>query len=255
MKLDRPLVVFDLETTGAETSTARIVQMAFVKRMPDGSEKPWCTLVNPTIPIPAEATEVHGIDDAQVADAPTFGMLAAKVAAALEGCDFGGYNVRRYDVPVLLAEFVRAGVPFSLDGRRIVDAMAIFHQKEPRDLSAAVKLYTGREMKGAHDALADARASLAVLEGQFARYADLPQDVGALHELCANDAVDLEGKFRWGRDGEPVITFGKHKGKPLSWLVKERGFLSWMLTADFPADTKKLIRDALNNSIPQRKAA
>lgn len=254
MKLDRPLVVFDLETTGPEASTARIVQMAFIKRRPDGTETPWMSLVNPTVPIPPEATEIHGITDEAVRDAPTFGMLAAKVAVALEGCDFGGFNVRRYDVPVLLAEFARAGVLFSIEGRRIVDSLAIFHQREPRNLAAAVKLYTGKELEGAHDALADARASLAVLDGQLARYRDLPADVAALHEVCADGAIDLEGKFKWV-SGEAVITFGKHKGKSLAWLAKERGFLSWMLASDFPADVKQLVRAALNDSFPERKAA
>lgn len=251
MKLDRPLVMLDLETTGIETSTARIVQMGFIKLRIDGTQSPWVVLVNPVIPIPAEATAIHGVDDEAVSDSRTFREMAAGIKGALEDCDLGGFNVRRYDLPVLLAEFARAGVPFSLEGRNIIDTMAIYHQREPRDLSAAVRFYTGREMEDAHDALADARASFDVLQGQLGRYDDLPGDMAALHEICAGDAIDLEGKFKW-EGAEAVISFGKHKGKSLNWLASERGFLDWMLRSDFPEDAKHLAREAISGRFPTR---
>lgn len=254
MILTRPLVFFDLETTGADPSTARIVQVACVKRRPDGTSTEWQSLVNPGCPIPPEATEIHGITDDMVKDAPLFSWHAPGLFRALDGCDLGGFNVRRYDIPLLQAEFARVGVEFSTAGRAIVDAMALFHAKEKRDLSAAVKFYCGREMEGAHDAMADVRATIDVLQAQLSRYDDLPGDVAGLHAVGAGDAVDLEGKFAW-KDGEAVITFGKHKGKTLRWLAAEGGFLRWMLGADFGVEVKALAREALAGRFPTRKEA
>lgn len=255
MNLTRPLVFFDLETTGPDASTARIVQIACVKRRPDGTTSEWERLINPGCPIPPEATAVHGITDAMVASAPTFEAIAPTLLTSLAGCDLGGFNVRRYDIPLLQAEFARVGMDFAMTGRAIVDAMALFHFKEKRDLSAAVRFYCGREIEGAHNAMADVKATIGVFNEQLARYSDLPSDVAGLHDVCAGDAVDLEGKFAW-KDGEATLTFGKNKGRSLKWLAaNDASFLRWTLGADFGVEVKHIIKAALAGQFPSRKEA
>ncbi len=255
MNLTRPIVFFDLETTGPDASAARIVQIACVKRRPDGTSTEWQALVNPGCPIPLEAAEIHGITDDMVKDAKSFRDLASGLLQALDGCDLGGFNVRRYDIPLLQAEFARVGVEFSVEGRAIVDAMALFYAKEPRNLIAAVKFYCGKEMENAHNAMADVRATMDVLEAQLTRYSDLPADVAALHDIGAGDAVDLEGKFAW-KDGEATLTFGKNKGRSLKWLAaNDASFLRWMLGADFGVEVKNIIKAALAGQFPSRKEA
>lgn len=248
------MVFFDLETTGTQPLTDRIVQIACVKRYPDGKEVEWESLVNPGCPIPPEASSIHGITDEQVADAPTFAVLAPKLVRALAGCDLGGFNVRRFDIPMLLAEFSRAGHAFSIDGRAIVDAMSIFHVQEPRNLSAAVKFYLMQEMTGAHNALNDVRATIGVFDAQTKRY-NLPDTAFGVSELCAGDSVDLAGKLVW-KDGEVSVAFGKQKGKALRWLAKnDRGFLDWMMRGEFDADTKAIVSQALQgNHLAKEKA-
>lgn len=247
MKLFRPLVFFDLETTGTQPSADRIVQIACVKRYPDGREVEWETLVNPGCPIPKEASEIHGITTEKVVDAPSFAALAPKLVRALDGCDLGGFNVRRFDLPMLLAEFARTGQTFSLDGRAIIDAMSIFYLQEPRDLSAAVKFYLLQEMTGAHNALNDVRATLRVFDEQTKRY-QLPDTADGVSALCAGDSVDLAGKLVW-KDGEVTVAFGKQKGKTLRALAKnDRGFLDWMMRWEFDADTKAIVSQALQGT-------
>lgn len=255
MNLTRPLVFFDLETTGPDASTARIVQIACVKRRPDGTSTDWQSLVNPGCPIPLEAAEIHGITDAMVKDAPRFITISGGLMNSLQGCDLGGFNVRRYDIPLLQAEFARVGMEFSMAGRAIVDAMALFHAKEKRDLSAAVQFYCGRPMADAHDAMADVKATIDVLDAQLGRYSDLPADVAGLHAVGAGDAVDLEGKFAW-KNGEPTLTFGKNKGRSLKWLAaNDASFLRWMLGADFGVEVKAIVREALAGKFPAKEAA
>jgi len=251
--LDRPLVFFDLETTGPEIGTDRIVEFAAVKLLPDGSRRSWQTRVNPEMPIPAAATKIHGIADADVKSAPTFGRLASRLLAALEGADLGGYNARRFDVPFLIAEFRRVRMQTDLHARRIVDPMRIFHLREPRDLGAAVKRYCGRELDGAHHAKADTEAALDVFLAQV-REGHAPASVEEAHVLCAEGAIDLERKLAWA-DAEAVIAFGKQRGRSLRELAEQdRGFLEWMLTekAGFPEDTKTIIRAALSGAFPVR---
>jgi DNA polymerase-3 subunit epsilon len=251
--LDRPLAVFDIESTGLNRKTDRIIDLAILVLHPDGTRDTHTFRVNPEQPIPSDSTAVHGISDADVQDAPTFRQVAHEVADVLRGCDFGGFNVTRYDAPLLQEEFVRAGIPFSMEGRRILDAQRIYHLKEPRDLTAALQFYCGEDHAGAHGALDDAEATLRVLEAQLQRYADLPPDLNALAEWCnPRDPTwaDSEGKIRW-RDGDLVINFGQKHGTRLKELVmNNRGFLEWMLKSDFPEDTKELVRDALNNRYP-----
>ena len=259
LQLKRPLVFFDLETTGPDKETDRIVQFAALKMLPDGSDRRWETLINPGCPIPPAATAVHGITDEMVASAPSFAERAGKIWGALLHCDLAGYNARRFDVPMLIAEYSRLrgyeAACADLAGRAIVDPMRIYHQREPRDLSAAHQFFLGEKLEDAHQAMNDVVAAQRVFLAQLARYDDLPADVDALSEVCAEDAVDLERKLVW-KDGEVVIAFGKMRGKSLRWLLdNDQGFLRWMLEPknSFPADTKNLIRHALEtNTSPLR---
>lgn len=247
MKLDRPLVFLDLETTGPEVTTDRIVEIACIKVHPDGTRTNWRKLVNPERPIPASATKVHGITDADVATADKFATLAPGLVRSLEGCDLGGYNVRRFDLPLLMCEFERVTVPFSLEGRAIVDPQVIFFRIEPRDLSAAVRRFCGDEMENAHSALADTEAALKVFERQVMQYADLfDKPMAEVSAICAGSSVDLQGKFVRNEEGEIVCTIGAQRGVPLAKLAKtDPGFLRWILSKDFAPDTKALVRKAL----------
>lgn len=254
LTLTRSLVMLDVETTGAEVQSCRVVQLGCVKLLPSGERRRWVTLVNPEVPIPPAATAVHGIDDEAVKDAPTMVKVAPRLAAALEGCDVGGFNARRFDIPVLERECLRGGVSVDLRGRLVVDPLKVFHAYHPRDLAAAVRTYLGRDMEGAHDALADAEAALDVMLAQVEAHG-LPGNVMALHAVCAGDSVDLEGKLRWV-EGEATFTFGKHSGKSLRWVSEnDPSFLSWLLKQDFPRDVKDICRAALHGRFPGLEAA
>jgi len=254
LKLDRPLAIFDIESTGTNYRTDRIVEIAFIILKPDGSETTEVFRVNPEMPIPAEVTQIHGITDADVRDCPTFKALAQQLYALLQDCDLGGYNLIRFDIPMLIEEFLRASINFSLEGRRIVDAQRIFHKKEPRDLTAALAYYCGGVAHpDAHGAVADARATLQVLEGELERYADLPRTMNELDAYCSlreSSWVDREGKFKL-ENGEVVINFGKKKGETLKNLARnDPSFLRWMLKSDFSSDTKEIVRKALESPRP-----
>ena len=251
----RPLVVFDLETTGTDRLNDRIVEIAALKIHPDRTVQTLDRRLNPGIRIPREATEIHGISDEDVRLAPTFTAVAPELAAFFEGADLAGYNIRGFDVPLLGKEFERAHQPFSVEGRRLVDAQTIFFKKEPRDLSAAVRLFAGREHVDAHSAFADAVATAEVLAGELSRYADLPRNVAGLHDFSApaeGRFVDPDKRFFW-RDGAAVFAFGEHRGRPLADVVKTHAaYLDWILRAEFPAETKKIVSAALNGVFPTR---
>lgn len=251
-----PLVVFDLETTGPDRLTDRIVEVAALKVSPDGSVSVFETRVNPGVKIPREATAVHGISDADVADAPSFADVAPRLAAFLEGCDLAGYNLRGFDIPLLARELERAKVSFSFEGRRVVDAQVIYFRKEPRDLSAAVRTFAGREHDGAHSALADTVAAAEVLAGQLKRYPDLPRAIDALAAFTApveGRWVDADKRFVW-RDGAAVFNFGAKRGQPLEAVAaKSPEYLDWMLDADFPEEAKRIVREAREGRFPVRK--
>ncbi len=253
MKLNRPLAVFDLETTGVNPATDRIVEVAMVKLMPDGSRDSQSWLVNPGQPIPPGASKVHGIQDEDVAEAPSFEQLAAEIQAAFEGCDLSGFHAERFDIPLIAAEFRRVGLSFPAPGTKVIDSRTLFVLQEPRSLTAAVSFYCGRSHEGAHRALADAVATADVLEAQLARYSELPQEVDALHDfLHPSDPnwIDSAGKFAW-HCGEAVITFGKHKDRSLKEMVeKEANYLRWVMDKDFPEDVKSIIADALEGRYP-----
>ena len=253
---DAPLAIFDLETTGPDRLTDRIVEVAAVKVSPDGTVGVFETRVNPGVKIPREATAVHGISDADVADAPPFSVVAPDLVAFLEGCDLAGYNLRGFDIPLLAREFERVKVPFSFDGRRVVDAQVIYFRKEPRDLGAAVRTFVGREHTGAHSALADTIAAAEVLAGQLTRYADLPREMEALAAFTApveGRWVDPDKRFVW-RDGAAVFNFGAKRGQTLADVAsKNPEYLDWMLDADFPEEAKRIVREAREGRFPSRK--
>lgn len=257
LKLDRPLVIFDIESTGVTPNRDRIVELAVLKIMPDGSSTSNCRRLNPEMAIPPSSTAVHGITDADVADAPTFAMIAENFAAYLENCDLGGYNIVNFDIPMLQAEFQRVGVPFGIEGRRIVDGYTIFCKLYPRTLSAAYKFFCGEELVDAHSAEADTAATWQVLLGQLARHPELPRDIEGLSAFSENsdpDAIDRTRRFKF-RDGEAVINFGKNIGRTLREVaVNDPGFLRWIVRSDFPEDVKVIARDALSGIFPKREA-
>ena len=249
LSLTKPLVFFDLETTGVDPFTDRIVQLAAIKFIPDGSRSEINWLFNPGMPIPKGASDVHGITDDMVADKPAFGDFAAELSALFDGADFGGYNVKNFDMPLLLTEFDRIGLSLDPEAILVVDAMKIFQVKEPRTLTAAYKKYCGKELVDAHDALADIKASVAVFEGQMTYYDDIPDTVEAIHEFCFPkdpDGFDADGKLRFV-DGELTINFGKNKGKFLKDLaMHDRGYLEWILNSRFSDKVKGAVKEALD---------
>ena len=253
IKLDRSLAILDIEATGISPRADRIVELAILRIEPDNTEQLRTWLVNPTIPIPVETTAIHGITDEVVKNCPTFAQIAGEVKAFLGDSDLGGFNIGRFDVPMLCEEFLRTGVAFEADSRRVLDAQRIFHTREPRDLSAALAFYCGRAHVDAHGAEGDVRATREVLLGQFQKYADLPTDMEAIDRLFnARDPfhADRSGRFRWV-DGEITVNFGKKKGARLRDLVKDDpGFLKWIVKNDFPLDTRRIAENALAGIFP-----
>lgn len=249
LDLQRPLAVFDLETTGTRIGTDRIVQIAIVRLLPGGGRDAWQSLVNPGMPIPAEATAVHGITDADVADAPGLDGLAGEVAERFHGCDLCGFNVLRFDLPFLSEELLRVGHNWDTAGLRVVDALRIYHHFERRDLSAATRFYLGREHGRAHDALADVEATADVLLAQLERYPELGRDVASLGEFCGDRKrpPDAAGKLLYDDQGQVCLAFGKYR----SWTIEtvgrnDPGYLQWLLTkAELPASTVAVLKNVL----------
>ena len=244
LKLTRPIVFFDLETTGTNAARDRIVEISLLKIRPDGGEETLHYLVNPGMPIPPEATAVHGITDQDVAGAPTFGRIALTLAGFLEGCDLGGYNCLRFDIPMLSEHFLAESVPMDFHNRKVIDVQVIFHKKESRTLSKAYSFYCGRELEDAHTADADTRATYEVLLGQLDRYPDLSGDVDALDEFSHYfRTADLAGRIGYNAQGKEIFTFGKHAGKPVeSVLRQEPSYYNWIMDNDFPRDTKHILQ-------------
>jgi DNA polymerase-3 subunit epsilon len=249
-KLDRPLAFLDLETTGLSTISDRIVELAIIRISPQGDVLERVRRFNPGIPIPPEAAAVHGITDEDVADEPAFSATARSLAELLEPCDLGGFNIRRFDIPLLLAEFKRAEVPFSIQGRRLLDAQVVFHREEPRDLSAAARFYLSRDHEEAHSALGDIRTTAAVLSAQIEKYPHLPRDVDGLQAYCDEVAPFRTELDRWfqRRDGELVFRRGKHRGEALAQIATVApDYLKWMLgTGDMDDEVLQVVREALN---------
>jgi len=241
LHLKRPLVVFDLETTGTSVNLDRIVEFSFIKVMPEGTENIKTLRFNPGIPIPLEVSLIHGIYDDDVKDAPLFKLKAKELAEEFMGCDFAGFNSNKFDFPLLVEEFLRAGVEFDVENRKFVDAQRIFHMMEQRTLTAAYKFYCNKELINAHSAEADTIATLEVLKAQIERYENLENDVDFLHNFTKQDKnVDLAGRIIYNIDGIPIFNFGKHKGKLVQDVFKtDFGYYDWMMNGDFAEDTKR----------------
>ncbi len=251
-KLERPLVFFDLETTGLNLKSDRIIELALIRVSPQGDVLERVRRFNPGIPIPAEATAVHGITDADVAVEAPFCARVRALEALLTDCDLAGFNIRRFDVQMLQEEFRRCGLRFELEGRRIIDMQTIFHHEEPRDLSAAARYYLGREHDEAHTALGDIRTSTAVLSAQLERYEDLPRDLDGLHTYCERHAPIRTEVDRWfdATDDGRVFRRGKHRGRALDEVARaEPDYLQWMLGADdMDEDVLAIVREALERT-------
>lgn len=258
LNLKRPLAVFDLETTGTNVATDRIVEICILKIHPDSSQETKTWKVNPTIPIPEYASMVHGIYDADVAGEPTFKQLAKTIANFLANADLAGYNCHKFDVPILMEEFLRAEIDFDIDGRKIVDVQNIFHQMEQRTLKAAYKFYCEKELIQAHSAEADTLATFEVLIEQVQRYEKVPyidkqgkesfpvkNDMDALHRFSIGKPhVDFAGRMIYDEHGRETFNFGKHKGKLVEEVFKaEPSYYDWMMKGDFPLYTKKKLTE------------
>ncbi len=243
LNLSRPLIVFDLETTGINISQDRIVELYAIKIHSDGSEDHLHQYFNPTIPIPAEVTAIHGISDEQVANEPTFSEKAQELNLFMMKCDFGGFNSNRFDFPLLVEEFYRAGVDFDIEDRKFVDAQRIFHKKEPRNLSAAYKFYCDKELIDAHSAKADTVATWDIIRSQVEHYDDLEPTVDFLNQFSGNsDFMDFATRIKRGANGEALFNFGKFKGqKVVEVFKKDPGYYHWMMRGDFAENTKRVI--------------
>ena len=254
--LERPLVFFDIESTGTNPYRDRIVEIAVIKVMPDGTRQEVVRRINPSMPIPAGASAVHGIYDDDVKDAPTFDVVAQNLYNYLENCDLAGYNIVKFDVPMLQEEFKRCGLTLSMQNRKLIDVFNIFCRLYPRNLTAAYKFFCGGDLEDAHSALADTDATVAVLLGQLAKHPELPREMAGLAEFSAArdaDFIDSEGRLKFSGD-EAVINFGKNSGRRLKDLaVEDPGFLRWMLRSDFSEEVKSVIRKALQGEFPTRK--
>lgn len=244
LNLKNPMVFFDLETTGVSITHDRIVEVSFLKVYPNGKEEIKSRRINPGMPIPPQATAIHGITDDDVKDCPTFKQVARSLADQLEGCDLAGFNSSRFDVPMLAEEFLRAGVDFDMSKRKFVDVQIIFHRKEQRTLEAAYAFYCNKQLENAHSAEADAMATYEVLKSQLDRYPDLVNDIDALSKEYSsfNNNLDFAGRIILNEEGVEVFNFGKHKGKPVLQVLKnEPGYYSWMMEGDFPLNTKQVL--------------
>lgn len=243
LQLKRPLVIFDLETTGVSVTADRIVEICLLKVFPDGQEELRTYRVNPGIPIPKVASDVHGITDADVADMPSFKQLAPEINVFLKECDFGGFNSNKFDFPLLVEEFFRAGIEFESEKRKFIDAQRIYHFKEPRNLRAALKFYCDQDLENAHSAEADTVATWQVLKAQLEKYEDIPSDIEGLHRMSGqNNLADLAGRLVFDGKGEVVFNFGKHRGKSVKDILKnEPSYYNWMMDGDFPQQTKMVL--------------
>ena len=255
LNLKIPLCFFDLETTGINVTQDRILEIAVIKAMPNGEVIKKSNIINPTIPIPPESTAIHGISNEDVKDKPTFKEVAKEYAKFFEGADLAGFNILKFDVPVLVEEFIRADVEFDYSRKKLIDAQKIFHLMEKRNLSAAFKFYCGKDMTDAHSAEADTQATMEVLFAQIERYENqevtdglgkkvgvIENNMDVLHKLTASNLVDLAGRMVINEKDEAVFNFGKHKGKVVLQVLKdEPSFYDWMMKGDFPTNTKNVI--------------
>lgn len=243
LNLKNPIVFFDLETTGINIVSDRIVEIAYHKVYPNGREETKSIRINPGIPIPASATAIHGITNEDVADCPTFKQVAKEIVRDIEGCDLAGYNSNRFDIPLLAEELLRAEVDIDLMKRKFVDVQVVFHKMEQRTLSAAYKFYCDKDLTDAHSAEADTTATYEVLQAQLERYPELQNDIEFLSKFTKqNDNVDFSGRIIYNEKGEEVINFGKYKGQKVEDVLKnDIGYYGWIMNSDFSLHTKKVL--------------
>lgn len=253
LNLKTPIAFFDLEATGINISTDRIVEISIIKIHPGGKEDIKTMKINPTVPIPKEVSLIHGIYDEDIKDAPTFKDVAKELHQFFAGADLAGFNVLKFDIPLLVEEFLRSGIDFDIEKRNLLDSQKIFFMMEKRNLSAAYKFYCNKNLENAHSAEADTMASYEVFKAQIIRYENqemedlqgnligrLENDMKKIHSLINEKMVDLAGRFVFNAEGVECFNFGKHKGKPIEQVIKEEpGFYDWMMKGDFPLDTKR----------------
>ncbi|MBN1952865.1 MAG: ribonuclease H-like domain-containing protein [Bacteroidales bacterium] len=256
LNLKNPIVFFDLETTGINIVTDRIVEISYLKIHPNGKEESGTYRVNPTIPIPKKSTEIHGISDEDVKDAPTFQELAKTLAKVLEGADLAGYNSNKFDIPLLAEELIRADVDIDLTKKKFIDVQVIFHKKEQRTLSAAYKFYCSKDLEDAHSAAADTRATYEILKAQLDRYTDLENDMEMLSSFSSHTRnVDFAGRIIQEDDGIERFNFGKYKGKSVEEVLKQDpAYYGWMMNSEFPLNTKNVLTNIkLRNAFSENK--
>lgn len=243
LKLNRPIAFIDLETTGVNITSDRIIEISILKLMPDDTTQIETFRLNPTIPIPADSSAIHGIFDKDIKDSPTFKQVAPALLKILEHSDLAGYNSNKFDIPLLVEEFLRAEVDFDIENRKLIDVQNIFHKMEQRTLAAAYRFYCNKEHTGAHGAQADVIATYEVLKAQLEKYETLEGNVAFLQKFSANnESVDLAGRIIRDKKGVEVFNFGKHKGKPVLEIFKtEPSYYNWMMDGDFPLSTKRVI--------------
>ena len=251
LQLKRPIAFIDLETTGVSLSTDRIVEIAVIKLLPDGTRQVKRKLLNPQIPIPKASSDIHGITDEMVKDAPSFKQSANEIKMFIEGCDLGGYNSNRFDIPILMEEFLRAGMDVDLSNRKMVDVQHIFYTMEPRTLTAAYKFFCEKELVNAHSAEADVDATIEVLMAQLNRYKNLGNSVESILSVIGEDKiVDYARRFGFNDKGVEIFNFGKHKGRPVKDVLKaEPQYYDWMMRGDFPLHTKQKLTEILNRTL------
>jgi len=245
LQLKKPLAFIDIEATGSNVSADRIVEIAIVKVLPDGNRTVKRKIINPQIPIPASISEIHGLTDEMVKDAPTFKQAAHEIRQFLDGCDLYCYNAYRLDIPMLMEEFIRADVEFDMKGRKVVDVQKIFHQMEQRTLSAAYKFYCNKSLEGAHGAEVDAVATAEILNAQLEKYPQLGTNIDSIIKAIGEEPIiDFARRFIFNDKGVEVFNFGKHKGRPVADVLKaEPQYYDWMMKGEFPMNTKQKLTE------------
>jgi DNA polymerase III subunit epsilon len=253
LQLEKPIAFIDLETTGINLSNDRIVEIAIVKILPDGTKQVKRKLINPTIPIPPAASEIHGITNIMVKDAPTFKQVANEIKQFIENCDIAGYNSNRFDIPMLVEEFLRCDLNIDIENRKLLDVQKVYHLMEQRTLSAAYKFYCNKELTDAHSAEIDATATFEVLESQIAKYKQIGNTVESIVKFTGDEQiVDFSRRFIM-ENGVEVFNFGKHKGKPVAKVLKEEPqYYDWMMRGDFALHTKQKLTEILNRTLVKK---
>ncbi len=246
LNLTKPIIFFDLETTGLKISTDRIIELAAIKILPDGNKKTKTWLLNPTIPIPKEVSEIHGFTNENIKEKPTFKDKAIDIFGFFAGCDLGGYNSDKFDIPLLAEEFIRVDLDFNLDNRNTIDIQNIFHKLEKRTLTAAYKFYCNKNLDNAHSAMADTTATYEILLAQISKYEEIENNIESLSKFSnlRGECADLAGFIKFNNDGDEVLSFGKYRNVSLKEIwEKNPGYFSWISNADFPMFTKKIIKN------------